>query len=296
MSDGIAPQRFRKGQTPGAWRADRLQEISTAAAMVHNFTVAPPLTLNRTAYGMRLGIRMPSRGRPAAVAAAVEAGAQIRTVVLTAGSTTLLGVRAVRYADSPPVEGEYEWDGEAFAAFPEFGASFQEYAGLLSSDDPPNPNTPFLLAYSFGTDWLVALPPDQVAEPFGYFRVIMSSDSRLNSTYFDTMPANKWLGLTSGGDDIWDSALTVIAKPFAIRTLPFNDRILNGFEYSYSFNRMSRTSTRTSDRTDVETQEVTPSYYTWQVIETERRATGIVGVSWLDATNRRFAKTNAVDT
>jgi hypothetical protein len=71
-------------------------------------------------------------------------------------------VRRVKYADSPPElvsVPRYEWLGDVFTAYMEFGRVRQEYTSLLSGPSTPTVDTTFLQAKLEGEFWFVGVPP-----------------------------------------------------------------------------------------------------------------------------------------
>lgn len=68
-----------------------------------------------------------------------------------------LGVRSVRYATQPPRDGEYEWAGPTFEAYPEIGFTLEDYAALLWAEALPTIDTPIIDIHWQDGHWLAGM-------------------------------------------------------------------------------------------------------------------------------------------
>lgn len=155
----------------------------------------------------------------------------------------ILKIRRVAYAD-PPVPEQYEWDGEAFDAYPAFGLKVADFVGLewlpAGEGVPDVDETVFLKARLVDDFWLVDKPAAVVAQ----FRFITLSREYLIGRFFD--------GDTVGTEDI------KIAKPYKLRTSTYDGRTWGGIRYDHVFNY--KRSARNTETGETETQIIVEPY------------------------------------
>jgi hypothetical protein len=67
-------------------------------------------------------------------------------------------VREVRYRAKPPIEGEYEFTGPVFHAWPQVGTRLEDFEAFALGDDALEADTPILVAERLGDLWYLDVP------------------------------------------------------------------------------------------------------------------------------------------
>lgn len=185
--------------------------------------------------------------------------------------SSILKVRRVAYAD-PPVPEEYEWDGEAFDAYPAFGLKIADFVGLewLSQDAPEFARALFLKARLINDFWLVDWPVPITAQ-FKFEQL---------STVDDFIIVNTWDGVRRGRGEV------IVALPYELRKTPFHGRTRANVRYTY-VSAIRRIATQSGVGT--EKQIVIPTFVSGDIIYATRPIRGGMDVTfpnptpiWLD--------------
>lgn len=196
-------------------------------------------------------------------------GADVATVVLTVKPIAVdlsLMVRKVRYTTSPPVEGVegppilsgYEWDGDEFVAYPDFGSAAIDYAEFYNDiETVPDTDDTFLKVFIHQGDPIVKFP---------------------------AAGGGRRLQLQAAGPDhleCTDAAGTVVmvAKPWLVRRTPFDGpaRTRNGVTYAYTHDDRRIATVGIPPDEETEIQVVTPDFVVGDEIYAIRvDSTGVV--------------------
>lgn len=188
-----------------------------------------------------------------------------------ADESLTMQVGRVKWRQTPPSFPEVgpptplDWQGQPFPALVDFGATPDDYIGLLHlSIDAPDPDIPLLIARREGAFWYLELPRSprltqfQVVENFG-----------------DYVSAKPFLrGIAFG-------SLTFIAKRWLLRRTPFDGNTIDDVLYDYT-NDNERLAVKTQPDESVrrELQFITPAYLSaFSVIyatKGPRNGTGVV--------------------
>lgn len=186
------------------------------------------------------------------------AGATI-TVALRAIQHPILRIRRVKYAAAPPALPLYDWDGEAFDAYPAFGLTAADFVGFeWFGPLPVIDGTAFLKARLVDGFWLVDLGAVPPVEQFRFKRHLG-----------DYLVAAPW----QGGQE---SAEVNIAKPYILRREPFDGRTRGDWSYEYE-SHTRRTATLEPDQDFTETQIYIPRYQPDDIIYASRIRPGVLG-------------------
>ena len=201
--------------------------------------------VNRLVRGLRPArqIRPTPRPRPRAIT---------ETVVLTVepvDTDMSLTVRKVKYATSPPVTGEppelagYDWDGDEFVAFPDFGSVALDYADSFSViETVPGVNDTFLQVFRHQGNPIVELPDVDGPQQFRF---------KEHGVLSDFFGAVSWDGNDEG-------PTILIMKPYELRVTPFHVQIVDGHLYEYASNTQRKVTSIASGES--EHQVIIPSY------------------------------------
>lgn len=139
-----------------------LQQMADTAGELGRLTVGPGLELDRTAGRLRISLAGPPPGP-------VERQITVAVVREPDQAELCLWVRGVRYRNLPPIPSEpncegpdagctYDWAGDDFRAYPDFGAELGDYSPYVWTEPgPPRLETPYLRA-RWETVWIVEIP------------------------------------------------------------------------------------------------------------------------------------------
>ena len=212
-------RRFRAGDKLPDMSADDLNAIVEAAELVRSFRVGAGLELDRA--GGTLTLRLTPETRPP------RGGEITAAVVRTPGpEDSTLWVRGVRYIDLPPEQSRpdcndgreptcrYEWTGDDFEAYPDFGRRAEDYAELAyTADGPPTLETRYVrVRYEAGV-WLVELPASGGGVRHVIVRAIPGPDANY-VTVQDVAPHRP--------DGTWDGTFTATGSTWPAAVHPYS--------------------------------------------------------------------------
>ncbi|KKN11041.1 hypothetical protein LCGC14_1030420, partial [marine sediment metagenome] len=196
-----------------------------------------------------------------------------------------LTVRKVKYAPPPdplpdpppvwPVEGEYEWDGDAFEAFAYFGNEIKDYIDSFTevTSEFPTLETTFLQAFRQQGVWIVELPGVGGGGP-QQFRF-----------KFDNFAGNFMVCVP------WDSTTSVegpetsVLRPYELRSTTSHLQTIDGIFYQWS-GTTERLARRLADDVS-EVQVINPPYYVDGIIYAARPIGGLAEGQWLNVDEPR---------
>lgn len=202
----------------------------------------------------------------------------IATVLLTAKPTdtdTSLTVRKVNYTETdPPVEGQYEWDGEDFEAFAYFGAEIKDYIDSFSQPGGvPTLADTYLQAFKQQGIWIVELPGAVGGLEVGTFTIVVPWD--VEAGIVDHLEC----------EDV-DGGVVLVAKPWLLRRTPFHSTAArNEIRYSYSNDGTRVATIGTGGDRIGQRQTIITSYQVGDEIVAIRMPGG-TGVIWMDEVNQ----------
>lgn len=144
--------------TAAAW-----QELMTDVEGLGTISVGPGLAIDKTSSGLAIRLDLDqirptaSRKRVAVIRIVVPSGPEDET---TPNYRSII-VREVRYAASPPIEGEYAFHGPEFHAWPQIGTELDDFFAFALGDRPLQSDTPMLTADRLNDFWFVDVPTEK---------------------------------------------------------------------------------------------------------------------------------------
>ena len=213
------------------------------------------------------------------------------------GFSGTMQIRRVRWSLTPPSfplvgpPTPVQWQGVPFPALVDFGATPDDYTGLVHTNvDAPDSDQPLLIARRESVFWYLELPQSRRLTQF-----------QVEENFGDYISAFQFLrGIRVG-------TLTFIAKEFLLRRTPFDGNTIDGVLYDYTNDR-ERTAVKMhlDETVKRERQVITPPYFPGRDIiyatESPTHGTGVVTqqihgnvpagtpVTWLaEVDGRKFA-------
>jgi hypothetical protein len=194
--------------------ARTLEDMRQAAELVHNLTVGPGLELVKAVGSLHVKLGPEVAGQyVGTITAAIVRNPEPGELILW--------VRGVRYVDFPPRQDRpgcndgqeptcrYEWTGDDFEAYPDFGSRVEDYGPYVwTADGPPRLETPFVRA-RYENVWIVERPADTMRHVI--VRNIPDPDANF-ITVQDVRPNRV------GGS--WDGTFIAVGAPWSAATHP----------------------------------------------------------------------------